>query len=156
MRSFITILVFLIGIIAIACSSNTLGPTEKDLEQRAQSFFEATINEKWSDLYDIFPGKFKESCSHDEFVEAGEETSTGMKEIRESFGIGDPKLEFHIVDILIEGTKGLVSVEIKLDGIVAAPASDDPEEMIGWIFIDGGWYLDEADLSDIDNCYDYF
>ena len=68
MRSFITILVFLIGIIAIACSSNTLGPTEKDLEQRAQSFFEATINENWSDLYDIFPGKFKESCSHDEFV----------------------------------------------------------------------------------------
>ena len=45
MRGFITILVFLIGIIAIACSSNTLGPTEKDLEQRAQSFFEATINE---------------------------------------------------------------------------------------------------------------
>ena len=156
MRSFITILVFLIGIIAIACSSNTLGPTEKDLEQRAQSFFEATINEKWSDLYDIFPEKFKESCSHDEFVEAGEETSTGMKEIRESFGMGDPKLEFNIVDILIEGTKGLVSVEIKLDGIVAAPASDDPEEMIGWIFIDGGWYLDESDLSDIDNCYDYF
>ena len=156
MRSFITILVFLIGIIAIACSSNTLGPTEKDLEQRAQSFFEATINEKWSDLQDIFPGKFKESCSHDEFVEAGEETSTGMKEIRESFGIVDPKLEFNIVDILIEGTKGLVSVEIKLDDIVAAPASDDPEEMIGWIFIDGGWYLDEADLSDIDNCYDYF
>ena len=38
MRSFITILVFLIGIIAIACSSNTLGPTEKDLEQRAQFF----------------------------------------------------------------------------------------------------------------------
>ena len=69
MRGFITILVFLIGIIAIACSSNTLGPTEKDLEQRAQSFFEATINEKWSDLYDIFPGKFKESCSHDERYE---------------------------------------------------------------------------------------
>ena len=156
MRSFITILVFLIGIIAIACSSNTLGPTEKDLEQRAQSFFDATINEEWSDLYDIFPVEFKESCSHDEFVEAGEETSTEMKEIRESFGMGDPKLEFNIVDILIEGTKGLVSVEIKLDGIVAAPASDDPEEMIGWIFIDGGWYLDEPDLSDIDNCYDYF
>ena len=156
MRGFIKILVFLIGIIAIACSSNTLGPTEKDLEQRARSFFDATINEEWSDLYDIFPVEFEESCSHDEFVEAGEETSTGMKEIRESFGIGDPKLEFHIVDILIEGTKGLVSAEIKLDGIVAVPASDDPEEMISWIFIDGGWYLDEADLSDIDNCYDYF
>ena len=49
-----------------------------------------------------------------------------------------------------------MSAEIKLDGIVAVPASDDPEEMISWIFIDGGWYLDESDLSDSDNCYDYF
>ena len=138
MRNFMVMVVLLVSITLLACSSTDSGPTEEGLRERAEAFATAASNGKWIEAHRFYTPDFQERCPSGEFAIV---LGTGMTYLREMMGIDeDEELEYHVTAVTADGLNGLVTAEMLYnDEPLNFGGSEglDPEP---WVFIDGEWW----------------
>ena len=108
-------------------------PTEAGLRSRAESQGKAVSDEDWAGWYKFFSPGNKSVCSEAEFSAAIEIEMSSFRESRELEE--SDKLEFRVREVTVQGTQGLVVVDIYLDGELLFDSIND-----NWVFADGNWW----------------
>ena len=107
--------------------------TEAGLRIRAESQAKAQSDGKWAEWYKFFSPGNKSSCTEADFSAA---VTLSMSMFRESKGLEESdELEFRVQEVTVQGTQGLVVVDMYFDGELLF---DSPNE--NWVFADGDWW----------------
>ena len=141
MRKFVVLIVLLVSIMPLACSSTDSGPTEEGLRERAEAFATAISDGKWIKGHGFYTPDFQERCPSGEFAVV---LGMGMTMLKGMMGIDeDETIEYHVTAVTADGSKGLVTSEMLYNGepLDFGDSGDfDTEE---WVFIDGEWWYAE-------------
>ena len=108
-------------------------PTEAGLRSRAESQGKAVSDGDWAGWYEFFSSGDKSVCSEAEFSAA---IAIEMSSFRESRELEESdQLEFRVREVTVQGTQGLVIVDIYVDGELLFDSIND-----NWVFADGNWW----------------
>ncbi len=120
--------------IAVACGgASGSDPTKAGLRAQAESQATAVSDGDWAGWYKFFSPGNKSVCSEAEFSTA---VDIEMSSFRESRQLEESdELEFRVREVTVQGTQGLVIVDIYLDGELLFDSIND-----NWVFADGNWW----------------
>ena len=127
-------IVVITAVAMLACGgTSNSDSTEATLRIRAESQAKAQSDGNWAGWYEFFSPQNKSACSETEFSAAA---GLSISTFRESKGLEESdKLEFRVQEVTVQGTQGIVEVDMYLDGELLV---DSPNE--NWIFTDGDWW----------------
>ena len=145
------LLVIITTAVLTACGGDPSGPTEENLQARAEAFGAAIVDGNYSEIYEFGLPELKATCSKKEFLAGANTeimaaaTAMGLDEdaktktvIRASFGIDeDADVEVRSSEIDVSGNQGSVLLDLYLDDVHFGQLGDDSV----WVFADGQWYL---------------
>ena len=119
----------------------SVGP-KAALQWRAEAALAALSDERWLDFHRYYSPLFRKKCPAGEFVK---QASYSLEVLRGQKGVEKgEKLEFRLVDVALNGTKGMVEIELFYQGTPHFFGGEhvyhDPDR---WVFIDGQWWTDE-------------
>ena len=144
MRNFMVMVVLLVSITLLACSSTDSGPTEEGLRERAEAFATAASNGKWIEVHRFYTPDFQERCPSGEFAIV---LGMGMTMLKGMMGIDeDEKIGFRVTAVTVDGLNGSVTLEWLYKGEPLDFGDSDDEVPDQWAFIDGQWwYADDEE-----------
>ena len=108
-------------------------PTEAGLRSRAESQAKAVSDGDWAGWYNFFSPGNKSVCSEAEFSAAVDIEMSSFRESRELEE--SDELEFRVREVTVQGTQGLVIVDIYLDGELLFDSINN-----NWVFADSNWW----------------
>ena len=144
MRNFMVMVVLLVSITLLACSSTDSGPTEEGLRERAEAFATAASNGKWIEVHRFYTPDFQERCPSGEFAIV---LGMGMAMLKGMMGIDeDEKIGFRVIAVTVDGLTESDTKEMLYKGEPLDFGDSDDEGPAQWAFIDGQWrYVDDEE-----------
>ena len=141
MRKFMVMVVLLVSVMLLACSSTDSGPTEEGLRERAEAFATAATNGKWIQVHRFYTPDFQERCPSGEFAIV---LGMGMAMLKGMMGIDEnEELEYHVTAVTADGLNGLVTSEMHYHGEALSFGDSEDFDSEQWVFIDGEWWYVE-------------
>ena len=143
-----------------ACGGGSSGPTEGNLEARAEAFGDAVMDGNYSKLYEFAHPDSKSQCSKGEFLTGANAAlmslaaSMGLDEdaepktvIRAMLGLdedADVEVRASAAEV-IEEIEGYVLLKLYQEGVLIGDLGNS-----SWVFADGQWFTENA--IDLDEC----
>ena len=134
-------------VVAIACESTNVEPTEERLIQRSEMANDALNTQNWAVIYQLYPPKVQEACSLADFESSWNDNYVEQfGALLEFLGAGtELTLVVETNSVVVTGREAYVTLELDAfasDGqpVIENLANDSAQ---AWEFIDGEWFIGE-------------